>query len=171
MRSTLVLLGLLICDSRPNNNRGSRVESHSGSTRHKPAGRLTAGAAGSETAVQEIRAVLARQQAAWNRGDVRAFLDDYLRDESTVFVSGGKVTRGHAQVLENYLRRYPTRDRMGSLTFSTIEVTPLCADAASVLGRWKLARPAGSGGDVGGVFTLVFRKTASGWKIVADHTS
>jgi len=76
-----------------------------------------------------------------------------------------------AQVLENYHRRYPTKEKMGQLTFSAIEVLPLGAEYASVLGKWHLYRPREAGGDVGGFFTLLFRKTEKGWKIVLDHTS
>jgi ketosteroid isomerase-like protein len=74
-------------------------------------------------------------------------------------------------VLDGYHRRYPTKEKMGQLTFSGIEVKPLGVDYASVVGRWHLTRPAGEGGDIGGIFTLLFRKTPGGWKIILDHTS
>ena len=84
---------------------------------------------------------------------------------------GATITRGYRQVLENYHRRYPTKERMGHLTFSGIEVMPLGAEHACVLGRWNLDRPPDAGGEVGGIFTLLFRKTPQGWKIILDHTS
>jgi ketosteroid isomerase-like protein len=117
-----------------------------------------------------IRAVLEAQQAAWNRGDVDAFMSGYDASDSTTFV-GATITRGYRQVLENYHRRYPTKEKMGHLTFSGIEVTPLGAEYASVLGRWHLDRSREAGGEVGGIFTLLFHNTANGWKIILDHTS
>ncbi|HVP48333.1 MAG TPA: DUF4440 domain-containing protein [Bryobacteraceae bacterium] len=117
-----------------------------------------------------IRAVLDAQQAAWNRGDVAGFMSGYEASDSTTFV-GATITRGYQQVLDNYHRRYPTKEKMGRLTFSDIEVKALGAEYASVIGGWHLDRPASAGGDVGGIFTLLFRKTASGWKIILDHTS
>ncbi len=119
---------------------------------------------------EAVRAVLAAQQAAWNRGDVDAFMSGYEASDATTFV-GATITRGYRQVLENYRRRYPTKEKMGQLTFSDIEVTPLGAGFASVIGKFHLARTAEAGGPAGGIFTLVFRKTASGWKIILDHTS
>ena len=119
---------------------------------------------------QEIRRVLGDQVSAWNRGDVRAFMDGYDNSESTTFV-GARITRGHAQVLADYLKRYPTREKMGTLRFSELEIKPLGADYASVIGRWHLDRTKEAGGEAGGIFTLLFQRTARGWKIILDHTS
>jgi uncharacterized protein (TIGR02246 family) len=124
----------------------------------------------SESAEDAVRAVLAAQQTAWNRGDVDAFMSGYESSDSTTFV-GATITRGYRQVLENYRRRYPTKEKMGRLTFSSIEVTPLGAEFASVIGKFHLERTAEAGGPASGIFTLLFRKTASGWKIILDHTS
>jgi len=117
-----------------------------------------------------IRGVIEAQQAAWNRGDVEAFMSGYDASDSTTFV-GATIARGYRQVLENYHRRYPTKEKMGQLRFSAIEVMPLGAEYASVLGKWHLDRPSEAGGEVGGIFTLLFRKTPNGWKIILDHTS
>ena len=119
---------------------------------------------------QAIRQVLETQQAAWNRGDVDAFMAGYEASDATTFV-GAAITRGYKPVLESYRRRYPTKEKMGALAFSDLEIKMLGADYASVLGRWKLERAADAGGNVSGIYTLLFRKTASGWKIILDHTS
>ena len=121
-------------------------------------------------AEQDVRRVLDDQVTAWNRGDVRAFMDGYDNSPSTAFV-GTTITKGHAQVLANYLKRYPTKEKMGTLKFTNLEIRPLGGDYASVVGRWHLMRTNVAGGDVGGIFTLLFRKTAQGWKIILDHTS
>ena len=123
-----------------------------------------------DTPEAAIRAVLTAQQAAWNRGDVRAFMDGYERSPQTTFV-GATVTKGHAEVLANYLKRYPTRATMGTLAFSGLEIRPLGDSYSSVLGHWHLDRPAASGGPIGGIFTILLRKTPHGWKIILDHTS
>jgi ketosteroid isomerase-like protein len=123
-----------------------------------------------QTTPEAVRVVLEAQQAAWNRGDVEAFMSGYDASDSTTFV-GATVTRGYRQVLENYHRRYPSKEKMGHLTFSGIEVMPLGAEFASVLGKWRLDRSPEAGGKAGGFFTLLFRKTPGGWKIILDHTS
>jgi uncharacterized protein (TIGR02246 family) len=115
-----------------------------------------------------VRAVLDAQAAAWNRGDIEAYMDGYDRSPDTVFVSGDRVTRGWQPVLERYKKVYDTREKMGVLTFSDVEVTVLSKDAAIVLGRWHLKR---AKDEPHGRFTLLFRKTKAGWKIVHDHTS
>lgn len=115
-----------------------------------------------------IRAVLDAQAAAWNRGDIGTYMDGYDRSPDTVFVSGDRLTRGWQTVLERYQKAYDTREKMGTLTFSDLEITILSKDAALVLGRWHLQR---AKDEPHGRFTLLFRKTKAGWKIVHDHTS
>jgi uncharacterized protein (TIGR02246 family) len=118
----------------------------------------------------EIRQVLDDQVAAWNRGDIRAFMEGYDKSESTTFVSA-TITKGHAEVLASYLKRYPTREKMGTLKFSVLDVRPLGADYAAVIGRFHLDRSAEAGGEASGIFTLLFHKTGQGWRIILDHTS
>jgi ketosteroid isomerase-like protein len=119
---------------------------------------------------QQIRKVLDDQVAAWNRGDIPAFMEGYDKSESTTFVST-TVTKGHAQVLAGYLKRYPTPEKMGTLRFSDLEIHVLGSDYASVLGRFHLERSKEAGGEAAGIFTLLFHKTAHGWKVILDHTS
>jgi uncharacterized protein (TIGR02246 family) len=118
--------------------------------------------------IAAIRAVMDAQAAAWNRGDIETYMDGYARSADTVFVSGDRVTRGWQTVLERYKKTYDSRDKMGVLTFSDLEITLISKDAAIVLGRWHLQR---SKDEPHGRFTLLFRKTNAGWKIVHDHTS
>ena len=115
-----------------------------------------------------IRAVLDAQAAAWNRGDVEGYMDGYDRSPKTEFVGGDSITRGWQEVLDRYKKKYDTREKMGTLTFSDLEITMLGKDAALVLGRWRLKRATD---EPHGTFTLLFRKTKSGWRIVHDHSS
>ena len=118
----------------------------------------------------DIRRVLDDQATAWNRGDIPGFMEGYDKSESTTFV-GTTVTKGHAQVLANYIKRYPARDNMGTLKFSDLEIRPLGAEYAAVIGRFHLERTAKGGGESSGIFTLIFHRTGKGWKIIMDHTS
>ena len=118
----------------------------------------------------DIRRVLGDQVAAWNRGDIPGFMEGYDKSESTTFV-GATVTKGHAQVLANYKKRYPTRENMGTLKFSDLEIRLLGPDYAAVIGKFHLDRSAQAGGESSGIFTLVFHRTSQGWKVILDHTS
>lgn len=118
--------------------------------------------------IAAIRAVLDAQVAAWNRGDIEGFMDGYWRSGETVFVSGDTVTHGWQTVLDRYKKGYDTRDKMGTLAFSDLEVKLISKDAAVATGRWQLTR---TGDTPHGRFTLIFRHTEQGWRIVHDHTS
>ena len=118
--------------------------------------------------VAEIQSVLAAQQDAWNRGDIDKFMNGYARSASTAFISQDEVSRGWETVRDRYRLRYSDRAKMGTLSFSEIEVTMLSPDAAVVLGRWKLKREID---EPHGRFTLIFKRLPEGWRIVHDHTS
>ena len=119
----------------------------------------------------EILGVLARQQSAWNAGDVEAFMSEgYLRSEELTFFSGGNVTRGFEPVLERYRRRYLSEGRaMGTLAFDDLAVIAASGDLAVATGRWRLDLPVE--GPLGGLFTLAFVRAPDGWRIRHDHTS
>ena len=119
---------------------------------------------------EQIRAVLDDQVAAWNRGDIHAFMQGYERSPETTFV-GKEVRKGYDSVLARYRRDYPDKARMGKTSFSDIEIRMVGDDVAIVLGRFDLARPAEHGGDASGIFSLVFAKRGGEWKILLDHTS
>ena len=118
--------------------------------------------------VAEIQSVLTTQQDAWNHGDIDAFMNGYAQSASTVFISEDDVTRGWETVRDRYRAKYSDRAKMGTLSFSEIEVTMLSSDAAVVLGRWKLKR---AKDEPHGRFTLIFKRLPEGWLIVHDHTS
>jgi uncharacterized protein (TIGR02246 family) len=114
-----------------------------------------------------ITAVLNAQQAAWNRGDVDAFLVGYWHSNELTFSGSSGVSRGWDGVLARYKKTYPDRAAMGELDFSNLEFRFLGPDAALVLGRWHLKRE----NEAGGVFSLVWQRFPDGWKIIHDHTS
>ena len=121
-----------------------------------------------EKAASEIRKVMDAQVAAWNTGDIDGFMQGYWKSPKLLFVSGANVTRGWQPTIERYKKNYDSRAKMGTLTFSDLEVDVLSKDSATVLGSWALAREKDN---PNGKFTLIFRKFKDGWKIIHDHTS
>jgi len=118
----------------------------------------------------DIRKVLDDQVEAWNRGDIPNFMTGYDNSPNTTFV-GRDVSKGYAAVLERYQKTYSSKEKMGTLKFSDLDVRMLGPDHACVIGRFHLDRTKEAGGEASGIFTLIFSKTSAGWKIVVDHTS
>jgi ketosteroid isomerase-like protein len=124
-----------------------------------------------------IRAVMTAQTAAWNRGDVAAFMQGYDNSPATTFVGASSVHKGYEPILQRYLKDYSTAAQMGTLSFSNIDVRLLpClsgpVEYAVVTGNFHLERRQKSVGTKDdGLFSLVWRKGPHGWKIVLDHTS
>lgn len=115
-----------------------------------------------------IRRVLEEQAKAWNEGSIEKYMEGYWKSDSLVFTSGGKITRGWKTTLDRYKKAYATRELMGALSFSDLEISVLDESTAWVLGKWKLIREKDT---PHGIFTLVLRRFPDGWKIVHDHTT
>lgn len=117
-----------------------------------------------------VRSVLLKQQAAWNAGNLEAFMEGYLEDESITFYSGNSIRRGHRTIYERYKKSYQAEGKeMGVLDFSDLRIELLGETSAFVRGHWKVVMSDGKAPE--GLFTLVFKKFEDGWKIVHDHTS
>jgi len=118
--------------------------------------------------VAAVRAVLDAQRDAWNRGDIAGYMDGYSHSNDITFLSGDSLTRGWQTVHDRYQKNYSSREKMGTLNFSDLETTILSHNMVMVIGRWHLQR---SNDQPQGRFTLIFRNTKQGWRILHDHTS
>lgn len=126
-------------------------------------------AAHTQSAERSIRSIMADQEAAWNRGDLPAFMQGYWRSDSLRFIGSRGLTYGWQTTLDNYRKGYPDRAAMGTLKFTILSVEKLSRRSAFVIGKWHLAR--GEKGDLSGHYTLLWRKIKGHWVIVADHSS
>ena len=115
-----------------------------------------------------IRQLMADQAAAWNKGDVGEFMKGYWNSDSLMFIGHSGITYGYQQTLDHYKKDYSNADQMGRLFFTLLKVKPLSPDYYFVIGKWLLKRKTG---DIGGIYTLLFRKIDGQWRIVCDHTS
>ena len=115
----------------------------------------------------EIRAVLAQQEQAWNRGDLEGFMAHYWKSDELLFRSPKGETRGWQAVLDRYRKAYPTKEKMGSLRFTISKIVPAGLDAVEVAGQYRQDLPAGP---QTGRFYLHLRRIDGQWVIVRDNT-
>jgi hypothetical protein len=107
-------------------------------------------------------------EQAWNRGDFRGYMAGF-KNPDVVFVSGGKIQDGWQGTLDHYVRDYGgSAERRGTLHFYGMKVDLLSADAAMLVGHYRLER----GPRVTeGINTRLFRKVAGHWLITMNHVS
>lgn len=117
---------------------------------------------------QKIITTLAAQTTAWNMGDIDAFMQPYWHSDSLLFIGKNGPTYGWANTKANYKKSYPDTATMGKLNFEIIHIKRLSVLYYSVVGKWYLTR---SVGNIGGAFTLIFKKIKQQWVIVQDHSS
>jgi len=117
---------------------------------------------------KEIYSVLLQQQDAWNRSDIEGYMRGYWKSDSLLFTSGGNIQRGWKATYDKYKKSYDTKEKMGKLEFSKLEINLLSEESAWIFGNWELKREKEN---PKGVFTLILRKFKDEWKIIHDHTS
>jgi ketosteroid isomerase-like protein len=117
---------------------------------------------------ESIRTILSTQVEAWNRGNIQEFMHGYWQSDSLKFIGKSGITFGYKQTLANYRKNYSDTAKMGKLFFELLEIKRLSGEYYFVVGKWFLKR---SVGDVGGMYTLLFRKINGKWVIVVDHSS
>jgi hypothetical protein len=115
-----------------------------------------------------VRNILETQRLAWNEGNIEKFMGTYWKSDSLMFIGKSGVTYGWQKTMDNYNKNYPDTAAMGHLDFTILEVKRLSVMYFFVVGQWHLTR---SIGDIGGHFTLLFKKIKNKWMIVADHSS
>jgi len=118
---------------------------------------------------KQILNILNRQTKAWNDGKVVDFMNGYWESDSLMYIGKSGVTYGYKSTLERYKKNYPDKSTMGMLKFDIIKVDFISKDVCFVVGKWHLTRS--EKGDVGGHYTLLWRKMKGNWVIIADHSS
>lgn len=118
---------------------------------------------------QQILSILNTQSKSWNAGKIDEFMKGYWNSDSLMFIGSSGITYGYNTTLESYYKRYPDRDAMGELTFTILKLNRISNDSYFVIGKWFLKRE--KKGDVGGHFTLLWKKINGEWVIVVDHSS
>ena len=121
-----------------------------------------------EKAESDIIAVMKMQELAWSNGDIHQFMEGYWKSENLSFVGKSGINKGWQTTLNNYIKGYPSKDAMGSLTFDVLELNRISTDAYHMIGRYTLVR---EGDKPTGLFTLIWRYIDGRWLIVSDHTS
>ncbi len=122
-----------------------------------------------ENAEQQIRNNMAKQQDAWNYGDIKSFMLHYWNDPQLKFIGKNGVTLGWGQTLANYKKAYPDKAAMGQLAFELSEVRELDKRSAFAIGSWELSYTDKE--PVGGYFSLIWELKNGQWVITVDHTS
>lgn len=116
----------------------------------------------------DIRAVIARMEAAWNRGDFNGYMEGFWNPGVT-FVSNGRIQDGWQGTLDHYVRDYGgAPERRGTLHFYDISVEMLAPDAAMLVSHYRLER---SEHAQEGINTRLMRKIDGRWVISLNHVS
>jgi len=119
---------------------------------------------------EEIRQVIMKQQDAWNRGDLEAFMAGYWNSPELTFFSGARESKGWQAALDRYKKSYQgAGQQMGKLEFANLRIKMLGPEAAFVRGEFHLTMSDGK--TPHGLFTLIFRRFPEGWRIVHDQSA
>ena len=120
-------------------------------------------------AQRAIEARIASAGVAWSKGDLDGFMTLYERSPSASYVTGDKRVQGYDAIREMYAADFGAGSaKMGQLDLDVLEVRPVGASHAYVLVRFTLRQDGEE--PASGLSTLLMRRGAGGWKVLADHS-
>lgn len=117
---------------------------------------------------RQLHAALDASVAGWNEGDLRRHLGLY--EESITFMTKQGPRPGIAPIETAFRAKYFNGEKpKQTLRMEKVVIRSLSADSALMTGNFNLT----GGGEPAqaGWFTLVWLRTANGWKAVHDHSS
>lgn len=120
------------------------------------------------TIIKDVTTLLMLQKDAWNEGNIDKYMSYYWQSDSLRFMGKSGVTKGWQNTLDKYKKSFPDKETMGFLTFDNLQYELIDRDNIIVIGSWKLTR---TKDNVGGYFSLLWRKINNKWVIIIDHTS
>ncbi len=107
------------------------------------------------------------QEKSWNSFDIDGFMKHYWKHDSLKFIGKNGITYGWQKTLNNYKKNYSDKEKMGTLYFANHLIEVLNDSCAIVCGNWKIKRKSE---EIGGNYTLLWKKIKGQWVIVLDHT-
>lgn len=112
-----------------------------------------------------IRDVIAANAAAWNEGNLDAYMGGYANSAGLLMVVDAVVTTGWQPVRKLYEKDIAASGEMGRLSFDKLDIKMTSDDVAAVVGRYSLVR---AGAAYRGVMTLLMKQIDGRWRIVQD---
>lgn len=121
----------------------------------------------SENIPEVINALMKEQENDWNNFNIDGFMKHYWNNDSLKFIGSKGITYGWKQTLTNYKKNYSDKEKMGKLFFTNHLIEVIDNNNAIVCGNWKIKR---KDSEIGGNYTLLWKKVNGNWVIVVDHT-
>ena len=112
--------------------------------------------------------ILYKQQDDWNKGDIDAFMEGYLKSKQLVFSGSSGPIYGWNATRDRYRITYSDQEKMGTLKFDVLHLLELSDSVVQMQGQFYLKLTID---DLQGFFTLNWIRTKNQWYIISDHTS
>lgn len=117
---------------------------------------------------KEIYGQMMKMVDAWNRHDLDAYLDGFLRSDDILLVVEGETIRGWDLLSKAFHSGYPNPQEMGTVTVDRMQVQMLAPDLGFVLIWYSVVFPKKK---QFGTDTVIVKKVSEGWREMISHTS
>ncbi len=118
----------------------------------------------------DVVKIILAQSDAWNKGDLDSYLSHYKDAPDTQAVLANLV-RGVDNIRAAYKQNFPSKEAMGTIEDTDVQVRALGDNFALATGRYHLTRTKKAGGPAEGTFSELFEKTSAGWQIIFSEST
>jgi uncharacterized protein (TIGR02246 family) len=120
-------------------------------------------------AEQEIIDFMRHEEKVWNAGDLKGYVELYLPDAETRFLTKKAVVKGKAAILEFYEKYYWPKEKMGQLSLSHDSIEIINKNTAYTTGFFTVIHADGKKQE--GRFSGLMKKRKGKWYMYTDHSS
>lgn len=120
-------------------------------------------------AEHEIIDFLHQEEKVWNAGDLFGYVELYLPEAETRFLTKKGVVKGKADILAYYERYYSPKEKMGQLTLKHDSIEIINKTTAYTTGFFTLIHSDGKKQE--GRFSGLMKKKKGKWYMYTDHSS
>jgi uncharacterized protein (TIGR02246 family) len=120
-------------------------------------------------AQQEIIDFMRQEEKVWNAGDLNGYVELYLPEAETRFLTKKGVVKGKADILAYYEKYYSPKEKMGQLTLKHDSIEIINKSTAYTTGFFTVIHNDGKKQE--GRFSGLMKKKKGKWYMYTDHSS
>jgi ketosteroid isomerase-like protein len=119
--------------------------------------------------VTVVKKAMDSQVTAWNSQDLEKAMRVYRNSPEMLWINKGGISKGYQPILEEYKKEYTDKSKMGTYSYESLHIEEISPRAVYFVIHWKIELNGKR--LMGGISSLLWKKTDGNWVITSEHAS